>query len=681
MIMRTLSIVLALVTSCKNSSTTSAALATASAAPATASGPTSGSGSSSPVKSNVVSHADVAVLPVKTDAGGDVIGVGQPRMQLADDGPAGGLVLRARGGIVAAEDAGAVSLWNLATGEVVRRVEPLPAPNPTVVTFALSPDAAWLAVGSDSKMRVLSQPFDQVVFTPKCSEVRAFSHDSKLFACHDILPEVWSVAERKLVVKLPGAGQAQRMPLAVQFSADDRSLYWATDREIMRWDFASSGAVTSVYASQERIVNVAFSEGSNTAFVSTHPPGSYKHASVLVDLTNGQTAAPGGEFIAAVSASGKRLAYAAGTSVRVVDATTGKVVWSANQSAIVQRVAFAIDADILGFVEGKRLHVVDLASGPRSYDAPSRFAGWLEEGVAAIERDGKLEQLTLADRTWKPADRAALAVKAGAPAWATWIAPGGTMAAEPSPRHEASPDARSSTPCAPRLRVWTPKGGAKAVATTCVGPESEDPGWDIGGGWVAAVGTRSAIVYDASSGKRVGSINVERPRIDKPKFARAFWDMALSPAGNFLALVWRGPELPPEGNPDPREDALHIAESQEKIDCVLALSGECRTEYFLAVYKLGGAPKQVWRARLDALQAPDMRAAQPAALAFDHAGKHLLVGMHDGEIQVMSTSSSETPHVERFHHGPITKLVVSPGDGWVFSEDAAGQQRMWRLPR
>ena len=629
----------------------------------------------------MASHADVAVLPVKTDAAGDVFSVGQPRMLLADDGPAGGLVLRARGGIVAAEDAGAITLWNVATGEVIRRVEPLPTPNPTVVTFALSPDAAWLAVGSDSKTRVLRQPFDQVVFTPKCSEVRAFSHDSTLFACHDILPEVWSVAERKLIAKLPGLGQGQRMPLAVQFSADDRSLYWATDREIVRWDFASSGAVTSVYTRQERIVYAAFSEGSNTAFVSTHPPASYKHASVLVDLANGQTAAPAGEFIAAVSASGKRLAYAAGTSVRVVDATTGKVMWSANQPTVVQRVAFAIDADILGFVEGRRLHIVDLVSGPRSYPAPSRFAGWLDEGVAAIERDGTLEQLALADRTWKPADRARLTVKTGAPAWASWIAPGGSVAAERSLRHEAPLDARSTAPCAPKLRVWTPKGGAKTVAMTCAGTESEDPGWDIGGGWVVGVGTRSAIVYDATSGKRAGAVTVERPWIDKPKFARAFSDMALSPAGNFLALISRGPELPPEGHPDPREDALHIAESRDNIDCVLAHIDECRVEYFLALYKLNGAPKRAWHARLEEQQGTDdPRAAQPTAIAFDHAGKRVLVGMSDGEIQVMSTSSPAPPHVERFHHGAITRLVVSPGDAWAFSEDAAGQQRIWRLP-
>ncbi|TMQ04974.1 MAG: hypothetical protein E6J91_41915 [Deltaproteobacteria bacterium] len=617
---------------------------------------------------------------MKTDTGGDVIGIGQPRMQLADDSSLGGLALRTRAGLAIAEDAGWITLWNLATGEVSRRIEPIPELDPLAVTFAISPDAAWLAIGSNSKTRVFSRPFDQIAFTASCSQARAFSHDSKLFVCHGRLPEVWNLSDRKLVAKAPDAALPLRMPKAVQFSTDDRSLYWATDHDLIRWDFATTGATTSVYKSRDEIANAVFSEGSNTAFVSTRPSGSYKRASVLVDLTSGQASASASEYTGAVSSSGKYLIYGAGTEVRVVDAATSKTVWSAKQTSVVQRVAFASDVDLVGFVAGKRLNIVDLPTGPRSYDAPSRFAGWLAEGVVAIERDGKLEQLTLADRTWKPVDRSALAVKTDAPAWASWIAPGGAVAAEPSPRHDVAPDVRSSTPCAAKLRVWTPKGGAKVLAMTCTGAASADPGWEIGGGWAVGVGTRTAIMYDAASGRRVGSLNVERPRIDKAKFAHAFWTMALSPAGNFLALISRGPELPPDGNPDPREDAMHIAESRDKIDCVTNMSGECRMEYFLTLYILAGTPKQAWQARVEHKQGPDERAAQPSSVAFDHSGKHLIVGMSDGEIQVMSTSTAGPKHVERFHHGPILRLIASPGDGWVFSEDAAGQQRLWRLP-
>lgn len=689
MITRSRTAVLVLLASCNSSSATSAAPSATSAAPsatptapspAAPSTPGASGSNADPAKPSAAPHADVSALSVKTDTGGDVIGIGQPRMQLADDGSLGGLALRKRAGLAIAEDAGWITLWNLATGEVTRRIEPVPDLDPLTVTFAVSPDAAWLAIGSNSKTRVFARPFDQIAFTTSCSQARAFSHDSKLFVCHGRLPEVWNLADRKLVAKAPDAALPLRMPKAVQFSTDDRSLYWATDHELVRWDFATTGATTSVHKSRDPIANAVFSEGSNTAFISTRPSGSYKHASVLVDLTSGQTSASASEFTGAISSSGKYLIYGAGTEVRVVDAATSKTVWSARQTSVVQRVAFASDADLAGFVAGKRLDVVDLPAGPRRYDAPSRFAGWLAEGVAAIERDGKLEQLTLADRTWKPADRTALAVKTEAPAWASWIAPGGTIAAEPSPRHGVAADARSSTPCAAKLRVWTPKGGAKTLGMTCAGAESADPGWEIGGGWAVGVGTKAAIVYDAASGKRIGSLNVERPRVDKPKFAHAFWTMALSPAGNFLALISRGPELPTEGNPDPREDATHIAESRDKVDCVATMSGECRTEYFLTLYALGGMPKQTWQTRLEEKQGPDLRAARPSLVAFDHAGKHVIVGMNDGEIQVMSTSSADTTRVERFHHGPIARLVVSPNDGWVFSEDAAGQQRLWRLP-
>ena len=684
---RTLPAMLTLLASCASPSTSSAAPAPEPSAPSAGATTTPGNAANThaaPVgsaASNVVSHADVLVLPAKTDFGSEVLGIGQPRMRLADDDALGRLALRSHANLALAEDARWVTIWSLVSGAVIQRIAPLPELDPLPTTFAISPDAGWIAVASGGKTRVFMRPFDQVAFTSSCSTARASSHDSKLLACHGLVPEVWDVAAHKLAASPPGFGSPKHRPIGLQFSTDDRSLYWATNQDIVRWDFATSGALTTIYKSRDKISNVVFSEGSNTAFISTIASGASKHVSALVDLDTGQTSAPAGVFTAAVSASGKRLMYAGYDSVRVVDAAAGDVVWSTASPAIPQRVAFANDADLVGFVEGKRLHVVDLASGPRKYEAPSRFAGWLEEGVAAIDRNGTLEQLALADRTWSSADRGRLTIKTGAPAWASWAAPGGTVAAERSPRHETPPDARSTAPCAPKLRVWTPKGGAKTVAMTCAGPESEDPGWDIGGGWVVGVGTKSVVVYDATSGKRTGAVSVERPRIDKPKFARAFTDMALSPAGNFLALVSRGPELPPEGNPDPREDALHIAESQDKVDCVLALSGECRPEYFLALYKLDGAPKQAWRARLEEQQGPDAYAAQPTAIAFDHAGAHVLVGMSDGEIQVMSTSSPDAPHVERFHHGPITKLVVSPGDAWVFSEDSAGQQRIWRLPQ
>jgi len=125
---------------------------------------------------------------------------------------------------------------------------------------------------------------------------------------------------------------------------------------------------------------------------------------------------------------------------------------------------------------------------------------------------------------------------------------------------------------------------------------------------------------------------------------------------------------------------MHVTESHDKTDCVTDLAGECRMEYRLTLYTLKGAPKQAWQTRLEQQQGSDVRAAQPSMAVFDHGGKRLLIGMSDGEIQVMSTTKSGALHVEHLHHGPIVRLVLSPGDGWVFSEDAAGEQRIWRLP-
>lgn len=666
-------VAIALLVSCDGSSSKRAA-----AAP-----PTQGSspklavaGEGSGDKPNSQIARDTSVLPVTTHSGGAVIGVGQPRMQLARDRPFR-LALRAQRQLVVAEDAGSIALWNLATGELIRRIEPLPGPFPTAPTFAISLDAQWLAVGSHRKTRVYARPFDQVYFTPECSEARAFSHDSKLFACHNTLPEIWNVAEKKRVAQAPDSA-VLLMPQAVQFSADDRSLYWATDHEIIRWNFSSGGALQQVHKSRDKLLNVVFSEGSDTAFISTRAPGSYKHTSALIDLASGTVSASDREFDAAISFSGKRIAYASGDQARVVDAASGKAIWSTRTAATVHRAAYANDADVIAYVEGKHVRVVDLATGPLRFGATSRFAGWIDEGVAAIERVEKLEQLRLADRTWSPADRATLVAKTSAPAWATWIATGGTVAAEASPRRTAQPDARRGTPCMPKLRTWSPKGGTKTLTMACGSVDSTDPGWDIGGESIVGVSSKSAIVYDAKTGRRTGVIHVERPRLDKPEFEWTFWDMALSQEANLLALISRGPKLPPEGTPDPREDALHVDDLRDKTRCETDLSGECRMEFALSLYTIGRTAERTWRVQLEPPHG-DGRTAQPSAVAFDRAGKRILIGMADGEIHVMSTTSPEPRRIERFHHGPIVRLVVSPGGGWAFSEDAAGQQRLWPL--
>jgi hypothetical protein len=618
----------------------------------------------SPAKAapKLAGHADVRAVG-KTAGGAEVLAVGQPRFQLGNDTSLGGLELR--GGVVAAEDSHSVVVWELGAGDVVARVAPgdesPAAPTPSI---ALSPDGAWLAVGSQKQVRVLKRPFDKVDFTTPCMIGRAFSHDGKLLACHQRVPEIWTVAGKKLVAKAPDDALV-RMPRGAQFSADDRALYWVTDHEIVRWEFAGSKAVTTVYKSADEIANVVFAAGADRAFVSTRAPKTYKKLAALVDLATGKaTSLPDG-LNGAVSRDGSRVAVLAAGEVRVLDAASSKVVWSGKYAAPVQRIAFAGDADVLAYVEGGHVHVVDLASGPRTYDAPSRFAGWIAEGVIATERDGVLEQLNLSTHAWSKADRAALDIKppAGMPAWVKWLiaAPNGAVGAEAKP-----------AACAPKLRVWTPKGGEKTLKLACsTVAERVDPGWEIGGGRVVGVANTLATLFDPATGKTIAALAVEKPRIAKPKLAHEYAAAALSPAGNALALISRGPQLPAPGTPD-----VHDAEQ----GCVVDLSGECWPEYLLAVYALDGTPKQLWQARVDNGSAPELSPQASGAVAFDHAGKRVLVGMTDGAIEIAAASSATGAKVERLHHARITRIVVSPGDGWVLSEDAAGEQRVWKLP-
>jgi hypothetical protein len=260
------------------------------------------------------------------------------------------------------------------------------------------------------------------------------------------------------------------------------------------------------------------------------------------------------------------------------------------------------------------------------------------------------------------------------------------MAAEPSPRHDVAPEGRNTTDCPAKLRVWTPRGHEKKLKMQCSSGDRADldPGWEIGGGHAVGVTVTAANVFDATSGAILGAVSIEHPRIDKPEFAHEFWSMALSPDGNLLALVSRGPRLPPEGQPDSREDAMHISDRHGQVSCEMnPATSECLVEYLLAIYTLGGTPKAVYQVPLEEHRGGDAPAvlAMSGAMAFDHAAKRILVGTTDGTVAIASTTSADGMNYEHAHHASITRIVVSPGDGWVFSEDSAGEQRIWKMPR
>lgn len=60
-------------------------------------------------------------------------------------------------------------------------------------------------------------------------------------------------------------------------------------------------------------------------------------------------------------------------------------------------------------------------------------------------------------------------------------------------------------------------------------------------------------------------------------------------------------------------------------------------------------------------------------------GNRVLLGLAGGAVQVWNVVA-HTDHSIELQHFSITRLSVAPGDGWAFSQDAAGEQRLWRLP-
>lgn len=632
----------------------------------------------------VTKPAEPAGAPHAAPGHDDVIGeagtirVGQPRMQLAENSP-GTLVVRAKAGLVFANQGPRMEVWDLHTGKLQHDValtdDAAALAGNGLVSIAVAYDASRFAVGLISKVRLFHD--DKTELDVTCSNARGFSHDGKLFACDRMQPEIWDLTKRTKAFSAP-AGAPKGSVTAAHFSSDDKSLFWATDHDLVRWDFATTGSVAAIYHTNDVLGTVAFSE-SGRAFVTQRPATAYTggHA-VLVELASGKTTPLPDTYLGTISPSGKLVAIIKPTELDVLEVAGGKVLWKGTVTPPVMRVAFGEDDGVIAFGEGHAVRVVELPAGaPRTFEAPSRFVGWLGDGAAAIEHTGSLARLTLADTSWGAADRAALvpARPKDAPAWAQWLAeaPTGVMAAEPSKRHDADPAHRDATECDGKLRVWTASGGVKTLPLACTKGEdaTPDPGWEIGGGWALALTTKLATIYDAKTGKRKAALPVEKPT--NPKFPPEFWASALSPDGSLLALVWRHPAVGSGGPGDPHEDVMHQADQHDRADCDHDAMGHCVQQYVVEVWSLSaGDPKRVWQEPL--AEAPS------GAIAFDHAAKRVIVGFGDGNIRAWDTSPAHPEHAVALHHFAITRLSVAPGDGWVFSEDRAGEQRLWRAP-
>lgn len=585
-------------------------------------------------------HADVIKV-------GDAFAIGAAPLHVGGAELTGSIALSVRGNVVAVEDSHAARTWNLTTGEPNQTIAPVDAePAALSPAIALSPDGKYLAIGATRGTHVTGPKS----FVASCVTPHAFSRDSTLLVCDTQVLQVWSVAEQKLVAKAPDDGGISS-PRDAQLTADQKAIVWVTDHEILRWDIGGKAA-TSLYKSGDQISSAAVSASGTHAVVSSHPPGTYKRTALLVELATGKTTPIGDAYTMAIAPSGTRVAVAVGPEVRVLDGA-GKPVWTGKGAGPVQRLAFAGDRDdVLAFVENGNIHVVDVAKGERSYPQPSRFAGWAGEGAIATQRDGRVEKLDLATGTWSGLDRAPVESVGGAPAWATWVAAG--VAAEPLAPDDA---------CRAKLRVWTPKGGDRTITAPCT---AGAPGWMLGGGWVGALAKSVVTVIDPVTGKTVASLPIEKPR---PDFAHEYVAAAFAPTA--VAVLSRGPQVT-HGSGDPHEDALH----QLAPKCEVDLTGDCWNEYFVTMYALDGAPAQRWQLAVRT-DRPTELAPQASTIAIDHAGKRALIGTADGAIVIVS-SATQT-RVVRQHLSRIVRIVVSPGDGWAFSEDASGVQRVWKL--
>ena len=571
-------------------------------------------------KANAGPGKPVAPAPAPPSQHGDVTDrdgvyrVGEPRFKIADEA-AGGLVVRAKQGMVVAQQGSRVLVWDAHTGIVVHDLGPVDG---DYLSLAVSYDASSIAVGNSAKVRLWRAPFEKVEVELGCYAAQAFSHGGTLLACSTVQPMIWDVAKRMKVYG-PPAGTPKDGARVAHFSADDKSLFWTTAHEVLRWDFATTGTVTSIYKTTDEIGTVVFSER-GSVFLTQRPRHAYKggHA-LVVQLASGRTTALPDTYFGALSASGKLAAIEKTTELDVIDAASGAVRWKGAIKPPVSRIAFADDDGAIAFTEQAHVRIVDLPAGkPRVADAPSRFVGWLGDGLAGIDQGGSLAQLKLSDGTWSPADRAAIvpARPKDAPAWATWLAdaPGGTMAAEKSERHEMDIKHRELSESPRQLRVWTAAGAVRGrlARSLDVGgrPSGCHPGFEIGGGRVIALANKLATVYDAKTGKRVAALPVPAPT--DPKWPATYWTSAVSADGSLLAVLWRCSTPRARGGCAPDRRAGMRPRQAWPVRERLHARG----------VSLGAAPSGCGRS--------GWASSRPGALAIDHAGKHVLLGLATG---------------------------------------------------
>ena len=623
----------------------------------------------------------------KNSQGTEVFTIGSPLFQVIDEVGNDSFTYRSGAHRVFLRDAKIVSVWDAVTGRVLRRIPPQASPSPTLrVSMAVSDNADWLATDDEKGTRVYRAPFAAAAGAFGCYNADAVSHDGRLIACGVSTSKltVWDIATQKIVATMPKSAP-DGLLRAVRFTADNQNVVGVTEAGLWRWAYANGGAVTAVYQAPSRIAYATIAALGSAAYIQLDGK-----KALVVSVATGKTTQVPASYITALSPSGDRIAHGVAT-LDVTEVASGKTVWTTKVTLPMTRIAFGDSDNDIAFLSAGRIRVAKFPEPPAALPVAARFGGWSSPGVAMIARADSLRSYNFSSRAWAVLDPTALPTTrpAKAPTWATWVASSGldgVVSAERNERHESMIEKRYLTNCATKLRVWTPKGGAKTLTMSCSNNEqegTEDPGWEIGGGLAVGLSTSKATVYDARTGRKVADVTVPAAASPKPEFRSAFWQAALSPTGEWMALIWRRPVVVGEGSggPDPREDALHNAELAQNAQCEEGERG-CLMVYTIELWGLKGTPHRVWQSKLErpiagsSVTAP---ATPSGALAFDTTGDHLLVGLSDGEVRVVSCAHPDVPRTERLFLAPIASFVSDPGGRWLEVEDRAGEQRVWKL--
>lgn len=618
---------------------------------------------------------EVVVAKEKTSAGGVVIAVGAPRMQVTRNLSLEQAV-RVGAKRAFAVDQSEVKVWELDAGRLVARYA-VPWDQNADVSLAVSLDGAWLATGRRGEAFAIRAPFATAEFP-----VRFWPHQFSADGSTLVGAQGGKLAELQVA---RGAESTELSPApstaanTLDASRQGPARYLIRDADALRWNRAAN-AFEVVAKASRTWTSAKIAERAPIAVVGS------EDGLQRLDLASGAltpiTAGPAPLF--AVSPSGERVVTSSIDQLQVLETRTGKQLFRAIVKGV-QRIAYSDDENVIAYVEEQRFVIRDLVKGPRSFPEPARFRDWLTRDTALVARGRNTERLTVASQELAPIATPALPARPpGAPAWATWVTPapdGSLIAAEPVARSGVDPRRRAAEAwCSDQLRVWTPKAGERTLTYKSV--SAWDPCWQIAGGLVVGASVARITVHDPQTGKLVAALDVGEPPepTTDDALAHEYFAAAVSPTGKHLALWWRRADV---WAPEPAIDTQSHGDAgrSHTPTCKLDLNHECTREYYMELWSLAGRPRRLWQERLDSKHATartwPLSKLASGPISFTHDGKHVLFGFDDGDIVIRAVGSDKPRRVESLHHAAITRIEVSPGDAYVFTEDAEGEQRIW----